>query len=288
MIDSSGKKIQFKEEQVDAEFLLKEMLFFYKYLRESLNDESAINIAKAINEQLKKGTDIDKIKEPLRFLEEFSINSTNEDLLWELVYTRRTLAKKSDYVENRMISVKHFDKIVKLNPSTHNQCCRVLELLSAVDNVSATTEQREKNINLAKQYLSNIDYECSSIYNKTVRFYFVLKQGSIENGRMKGNMQQLIKEAVDFTRGFIYEDFDANLAAFALTKYYDYISSEDFPYKEEQSYLKDLHKFFTNKYSSLYPDIDLLCNIIFKEEDRLKKKADDEISDLFDSLFEEE
>ena len=115
MIDSSGKKIQFKEEQADSVLSLKEALFFYKYLRESMNEGTAITIAKAINEQLKKVTDIDKIKEPLRFLEEFSINSTNEDLPWELVYARRTLATKSDYVENRMISAKHFDVIVKLN-----------------------------------------------------------------------------------------------------------------------------------------------------------------------------
>lgn len=161
-------------------------------------------------------------------------------------------------------------------------------MLLAINNTNATSEQIEKHINDAGRYLGEIKYNNTTSYNQAIRFYFKIKQKFIENGKLNGTVQDVTKEAADFTRNFIFKDFDVSLISFSLAKYYDYISSEGFIYEREKSHLDSLHKFYRNNYSDMYPEIGLLFKAIFQEEEKAVKKHQKNMAGLFDTLFEDE
>ena len=262
MLDSTGKKIELDDQNVDFEFALKEINFFTKGFQRENNDVTALGLAKCVHQFLKSNGDAKKVESVISLLEDYSANTKNDTFVWNLVYIRRLQGEyfsknfqKKEMAKCRRVSAKHFEKICEIKPTLYNKCCRVLEYVTASIEYTEVNMRIERDAVLERAEelfleippVSNEDYYLAGRY---LYYNIYLKNKDIYG--IPAKALESIKNAVDYAlKMYLVNDSTTNLRR--LCDFYT-VYSETKGYSvnnaEEEERLKHLIECIASKLGS--------------------------------------
>ncbi len=176
MIDKNGNRIVGPVESEDPSFLLNEIRFMMKAFQQDRNDHRALLIAKKIVSYIKISSGSEYVLEYLIQLEMYAAESFDDNFLWQLVYARREFENKTPShfrsgkekaLKHAKIALKHFRDIVRVNPTVHNCCAEVFEILVFVNRYNKVLTANE-----IKDYYNEAEQLFNSITQTNKRVYF--------------------------------------------------------------------------------------------------------------------
>lgn len=183
MIDQHGNKIQPQgKPEPDPARTLAELRFMMKGFQKNPSAQSAMRIA----QKLTAVTKIDDIVLPIEDeivsiidqLESYSVATKNHSLCWELVYSLRNISDYNNSInlpdygfKYRQRAVRIFEEICKINPSTHNKCCKIIESSASVFFYMKANADFES---ASKTYLDILfkEEECFKTITEKTKMYF--------------------------------------------------------------------------------------------------------------------
>lgn len=252
MIDEEGKRIVENKPEDDWDFVRAEVRFLMKGFRKEKDDAKANLIACQLKSLLKAAQYDDSIKETLEELEEYSSESSSDDLLWELVYCRRKLADLYEEgsmhaVECRLKGAKHFDKIVELRPTLFNFCCRVQEYVtSVIYYMSVSGADRDsfeirKIIDKSERLFEEIEENTNKIYIETADYLYIRKYIFLKPYKSKEDEQfaALGKAIYHLCESYKVNKDESTLRSL-ITYYREYVNFEQFYCDEKKQGLETL------------------------------------------------
>ena len=255
MIDSTGKKIGEDSEKPDKEFLLAEIKFFLKGFSNNKTDNKAYTIAKSINEYLKQGGTDEEITKLLPKLEEYIEITESEDFLWQMVYIQREIASSA---MNRLFrpefcadckyrAAQYFDKICEVEPTTHNNCCRVIEYVFAALGFEKSKENEKilPLIEKAEELFLQIPETDSAVYYTAGRLLYDELHRKLTFDEAEQELE-VLKKAADYAiKLYKARPLKYNLER-ALFHYLEYCKNNLFSFEEEEDNLTKLIKLAEN------------------------------------------
>ncbi len=260
MIDKNGNKIDNNKQTEDPDFILAEIRFLMKGFRNESNDLRAYTVAKSITTYLRSGGNYLSITEILSELESYSEQTASSNFMWELVYIRREMAKaqqtsakdqKKFAAECRHFSAKYFEKICKLAPTYHNNCCRVQEYIIAVMHFEKVNDKENifSILTHAEDLFLQIDEQDQMLYYETGKMLYI-KRYVNTNPRNDTDRFHAISKLVYFSREIYKRDVCFDTLDYYALCYDIYSDYETFPFHEEKENFKALIELLEEEYSA--------------------------------------
>ena len=229
-----------------------EIKFFLKGFSNNKTDNKAYTIAKSINEYLKLGGTDEEITKLLPKLEEYVEITESEDFLWQMVYIQREIASSAMNclfrpefcADCKYRAAQYFDKICEVEPTTHNNCCRVIEYVFAALGFekSKETEKILPLIEKAEELFLQIPETDSAVYYTAGRLLY----DELHRKLTFDEAEQELKKAADYAiKLYKARPLKYNLER-ALFHYLEYCKNNLFSFEEEEDNLTKLIKLAEN------------------------------------------
>ncbi|MBR2724784.1 MAG: hypothetical protein IKB72_05040 [Ruminococcus sp.] len=272
----------------DPAYKLKEVTFFMDHFRKQSYDDIATMIAKDMGCFLKADGDYHDIIDYLVELEDYSKRATKQDYVWELVYIRRTSARKqgeslkealfaSDCV---MKAAEHFDTICKLEPSLYNLCCRIQEYLIANDWFDNPLLQviagkiKQRNLAYCEKCFKEIEEQDESMYYQTgyylyIDLYLSSKEEAEESVQF-GYLSRLLSFAMKyFEEDTYYPALKNLLIAYKEATYYS-----EFSYAKEMENINKVIRWANLAILDGHSDMESSCVFLKQRIAQIKSSTD--------------
>lgn len=263
MLDSNGNKIPEKDVSEDYAFSVAEIRFLMKGFRRS----PGISRAHSVSGFLKAFLDDKKIFSQIEYedrefieksvdeLEEYAYDEESAELLWDMVYLRRSLSAAYNYIDSKhnaavskFAGALHFDNICSISPTAYNFSARFCEYANTVKYIKNEPEVRDKwdlqrmkqlfaraeNFVESKSLLDDDKYlEYAGYYYDVKRSYYrSISDELAEYQAAKNEMRYLWKRCCLFKSAAVLRE--------TIKKYIDYTGYKRYSFNAEKQRFEEL------------------------------------------------